>query len=227
MSDIALDRHALLSDCGAAALVTDTGSVDWLCLPAFDSPPVFASCWTWPGDGRPAPGRWRTTRRVGRRSGPGPGRDPWPGLERTGRRIRPVPGLGRAGCVGAAARDGGFPAERRHPTARHDRRDRTRAHQFPGSGLPIPGADGLAGEEGSFLLCTGWLAHALACTDQVQRARTVLDRLARCASPLGLFSEQVSAGTLLGNYPQALSHLGLIIAAQALADAEGRTDPPA
>jgi GH15 family glucan-1,4-alpha-glucosidase len=42
MSDVALAEHALLSDCGSAALVTGTGSVDWLCLPRFDSPPVLA-----------------------------------------------------------------------------------------------------------------------------------------------------------------------------------------
>jgi GH15 family glucan-1,4-alpha-glucosidase len=42
MSDVPLSQHALLSDCGAAALVTSGGSVDWLCLPRFDSAPVFA-----------------------------------------------------------------------------------------------------------------------------------------------------------------------------------------
>jgi len=42
MSDVPLHQHALLSDCGAAALVTAAGSVDWLCLPRFDSPPVLA-----------------------------------------------------------------------------------------------------------------------------------------------------------------------------------------
>ena len=42
MSDTALHRHALLSDCRSSALVTSTGSVDWLCLPRFDSDPVLA-----------------------------------------------------------------------------------------------------------------------------------------------------------------------------------------
>lgn len=42
MSDVPLHQHALLSDCGAAALVTAGGSVDWLCIPRFDSPAVFA-----------------------------------------------------------------------------------------------------------------------------------------------------------------------------------------
>jgi alpha,alpha-trehalase len=41
VSDVPLARHALLSDCASSALVTAAGSVDWLCLPRFDSAPVF------------------------------------------------------------------------------------------------------------------------------------------------------------------------------------------
>jgi GH15 family glucan-1,4-alpha-glucosidase len=86
------------------------------------------------------------------------------------------------------------------------------------------GEDGLEGTEGTFLLCSFWLAHALAVTDQTTRARTVLDRAAACATDLGLFSEQIDTTTaeLLGNFPQAFSHLGLISAAHALAEAENR-----
>ena len=84
------------------------------------------------------------------------------------------------------------------------------------------GDDGLDGQEGTFLLCAFWLAHALAVTGQLARARTVLDRAAGCATDLGLFAEQVDAttGDLLGNFPQAFSHLGLVTAAHALAEAE-------
>ncbi|CAN5642772.1 glycoside hydrolase family 15 protein [soil metagenome] len=84
------------------------------------------------------------------------------------------------------------------------------------------GDDGIQSSEGSFLLCTFWLAHALAITGQVQRAREVLERAAGTANGLGLLAEQVDAttGELLGNYPQAFSHLGLVNAAQALAEAE-------
>jgi len=84
------------------------------------------------------------------------------------------------------------------------------------------GDDGFDEPEGTFLLCTFWLAHALALTGQVDRARVVLARAADCATDLGLFAEQVdpSSGELLGNFPQAFSHLGLVNAAQALADAE-------
>jgi GH15 family glucan-1,4-alpha-glucosidase len=84
------------------------------------------------------------------------------------------------------------------------------------------GDDGFDEPEGTFLLCTFWLAHALAITGQVDRARKTLERAASYATDLGLFAEQVhpASGELLGNFPQAFSHLGLVNAAQALADAE-------
>ncbi len=84
------------------------------------------------------------------------------------------------------------------------------------------GDDGLQEPEGTFLLCTFWLAQSLAVTGQVERSREVLMRAAGYANDLGLLAEQVDSvtGELLGNFPQAFSHLGLIIAAQALAEAE-------
>jgi len=87
------------------------------------------------------------------------------------------------------------------------------------------GGDGFDEREGTFLLCTFWLAHALAVTGQVARARETLERAAGYATELGLFAEQVDSATgeLLGNFPQAFSHLGLVTAAQALADAERKT----
>ncbi len=86
------------------------------------------------------------------------------------------------------------------------------------------GGDGIDAPEGSFLLCTFWLAEALAVTGQVDRARDVLFRAAGCATELGLLSEQVdgTGGELLGNFPQAFSHLGLVNAAHAVAEAEQR-----
>jgi alpha,alpha-trehalase len=80
------------------------------------------------------------------------------------------------------------------------------------------GVDGLAGEEGTFLLCTFWLAQALALSGQVDRAREVFDRAASYVTDLGLLAEEVDAGTgeLLGNFPQAFSHIGLVNAAWAI-----------
>lgn len=82
--------------------------------------------------------------------------------------------------------------------------------------------DGFDEPEGTFLLCTFWLAHALALSGQTERAAEVLERAASCATDLGLFAEQVDpvSGELLGNFPQAFSHLGLVNAAQALTDAQ-------
>jgi GH15 family glucan-1,4-alpha-glucosidase len=82
--------------------------------------------------------------------------------------------------------------------------------------------DGLPGEEGTFLLCTFWLAHALALAGKLDRARATFDRAAAYANDVGLLSEEVdeSTGELLGNFPQAFSHIGLINAAWAIAEAE-------
>ena len=82
--------------------------------------------------------------------------------------------------------------------------------------------DGLAVEEGTFLLCTFWLAHAVALTGQIERAKAILDRAAIYANDVGLLAEEVDpdTGELLGNFPQAFSHIGLINAAWAIAEAE-------
>ena len=85
------------------------------------------------------------------------------------------------------------------------------------------GDDGLEGQEGTFLLCTFWLAEALAVTGRPDEAEVVLRRGASYANDLGLLAEQVGPdGQLLGNYPQAFSHLGLVLAAPALQDARDR-----
>jgi GH15 family glucan-1,4-alpha-glucosidase len=90
-------------------------------------------------------------------------------------------------------------------------------------------ADGLEGREGSFLLCTFWLAHALALGGDVSRAREVFSRAAACANDLGLLAEQADAATgeLLGNFPQAFSHIGLVNAAWAISQAETGRMPDA
>ena len=84
--------------------------------------------------------------------------------------------------------------------------------------------DGLEGEEGTFLLCTFWLAHAMAIADQPERARVVFERAAAFVNDVGLLAEEVDAetGELLGNFPQAFSHIGLVNAAWAISEAERR-----
>ena len=75
--------------------------------------------------------------------------------------------------------------------------------------------DGLSGKEGTFLICSFWLVSALAIIGETQRARDLMERLLRIASPLGLYAEEfdVATGHHLGNFPQAFSHLALIEAA--------------
>ena len=86
------------------------------------------------------------------------------------------------------------------------------------------GVDGLAGEEGTFLLCTFWLAQALAMAGRAERAREVFERAAGYVNDVGLLAEEVdpATGELLGNFPQAFSHIGLVNAAWAIAEAEQR-----
>ena len=82
--------------------------------------------------------------------------------------------------------------------------------------------DGLEGEEGTFLLCTFWLAEALALAGELERARETFERAIVYVNDVGLLAEEVDAATgeLLGNFPQAFSHIGLINAAWAISQAE-------
>ena len=75
--------------------------------------------------------------------------------------------------------------------------------------------DGLSGKEGTFVICSFWLVSALAIVGEMQRARDLMERLLRIASPLGLYAEEYDpkTGRHLGNFPQAFSHLALIEAA--------------
>jgi GH15 family glucan-1,4-alpha-glucosidase len=83
-------------------------------------------------------------------------------------------------------------------------------------------ADGLQGDEGCFLLCTFWLAHAQALAGDVASARATFEAAAAFANDVGLLSEEVDIETreLLGNFPQAFSHIGLVNAAWAITEAE-------
>jgi alpha,alpha-trehalase len=84
-------------------------------------------------------------------------------------------------------------------------------------------ADGLTGEEGTFVICSFWLVTCLAHAGEVERAERLFDELAGCANDLGLLAEEIDTANdeLLGNFPQAFSHIGLIVAANAIDQAKG------
>lgn len=78
--------------------------------------------------------------------------------------------------------------------------------------------DGLAGDEGSFGICSFWLAENLAKSGEPEEATKVFETMLRHSSPSGLLSEEIDPDTheLIGNYPQGFTHIGLINAALAI-----------
>src|SRR5438105_8734425 len=84
-------------------------------------------------------------------------------------------------------------------------------------------ADGLTGEEGTFVICSFWLVSCLAQAGEVERAEQLFAQLSGYANDLGLLAEEIetSTGEQLGNFPQAFSHIGLITAAYEIDEAKG------
>ena len=80
------------------------------------------------------------------------------------------------------------------------------------------GVDGLSGDEATFAICSFWLVECLARAGEAERARELFERLLGFCNDVGLLAEEIDphSGELIGNFPQAFSHLGLIQAAIAL-----------
>ena len=97
--------------------------------------------------------------------------------------------------------------------------------------VPAPHVDGLPAGEGAFLLCTFWLADNFALQGRYDEARQIFERLLDLRNDVGLLSEQYDpeARRLVGNFPQAFSHVGLINTARNLTrrggPAEDRPNP--
>jgi GH15 family glucan-1,4-alpha-glucosidase len=89
--------------------------------------------------------------------------------------------------------------------------------------LPNERVDGLEGKEGAFLLCTFWLADCLALTGRVDEATELFERLVALRNDVGLLAEQYDpvAGRMLGNFPQAFSHVALVDSATHLLQSRG------
>ena len=88
------------------------------------------------------------------------------------------------------------------------------------------GADGLKGGEGTFIICSYWLARVYAKQGRVDEAREIFERLLRIRNDVGLMAEEYDpkTGRQLGNFPQAFSHVGLINTAAEILRAEGKLD---
>ena len=89
--------------------------------------------------------------------------------------------------------------------------------------LPEPSVDGLPPAEGAFLACTFWLADALVVLGRTDEARAIFEHLVSLTNDLGLLSEEYDpvAKRMLGNFPQALSHVALVNTAMNLTRAVG------
>jgi GH15 family glucan-1,4-alpha-glucosidase len=74
--------------------------------------------------------------------------------------------------------------------------------------------DGLSGDEGTFSICSFWYVEALARAGRLDEARLIFEKMLTYANHLGHYSEEIGpTGELLGNFPQAFTHLALISAA--------------
>jgi GH15 family glucan-1,4-alpha-glucosidase len=89
--------------------------------------------------------------------------------------------------------------------------------------------DGLAGDEGQFLACSFWLVSALAKNGRDEEASRLFERLLGLSNDLGLLAEEydVARGRQVGNFPQAFSHLALIVAAREITAARAKAPPVA
>jgi GH15 family glucan-1,4-alpha-glucosidase len=85
--------------------------------------------------------------------------------------------------------------------------------------------DGLSGEEGAFLACSFWLANTYHLMGRDEDAHRLFDKLVGLCNDVGLLAEEYlpSQRTLIGNFPQAFSHLALVNCAYSFA--EGRKPP--
>jgi GH15 family glucan-1,4-alpha-glucosidase len=85
------------------------------------------------------------------------------------------------------------------------------------------GVDGVEGRDGAFLACSFWLADALSVMGRHAEAAVLFERLCSLANDVGLLSEEFDTvnGRLVGNFPQAFAHVGLVNTALNLSSPQG------
>ena len=92
--------------------------------------------------------------------------------------------------------------------------------------LPEETDDGVGGDEGTFTMCSLWLAGALVTAGRIEEARETFERVIDLHNSVGLYSEMIdpATGDFLGNYPQAFTHIALIHTARNLDRALNRAE---
>lgn len=216
-----IEDHGLVGDGATAALVGRDGSVSWLCSTA---PRCSAACSMPPGAAASA---WRP-RISSSPSSSTSGRPACWFTEMQGR-------TGRVRLTDAMTLHAGADLTEDAPAARSELlrtvevlkgpvRLRIAIEPYGGAtaeplagGLELrcrarPDLDGLPGHEGAFLLPSFWLVDNLTLQGRPDEAMDLYERLCARASPLGLLAEEIDPGSghFLGNFPQALSHVGLL-----------------
>jgi GH15 family glucan-1,4-alpha-glucosidase len=189
-----IEDYALIGDTRTAALVGRDGSIDWLCLPRFDSGACFAALL---GDDRH--GRWKIA--------------PSGEVAHAERRYRP----------------GTLVLETDFETADGAVRI-TDCMPLSETATEVARVvEGLRGSvamtmqlEGAFLPCSFWLVDALALIGRRDEAVELFERMLGLCNDVGLLSEEYDprAGRLVGNFPQAFSHIGLVNSAMLLSREE-------
>jgi hypothetical protein len=170
---------------------------------------------------RAAPGRGGRPPGAGgaldRHPGGDPGRGRAPRLRPRPRGVHPGVPPARAGRGPAPAPEHGLRRLGRPPHAADGRRRPPRAGDRRAVAA-LPGPRRPRRAEGAFVACTFWLAECLAHQGRTAEARAAFATASATANDLGLFAEEFDpgTGTLLGNFPQALTHLSHIAAAVAL-----------
>ena len=184
-----IEDYALIGDGRTAALVGRNGSIDWLCWPNFASDACFASLL-----GSEKNGFWRLA--------------PVGEVTRTSRRYEPHTLI--LETTYDPRIQGTVTAIQQHLT--EDglvmRYDTSKA------------GDGLPGSEGKFLACSFWLVTNLKLVGRDDEAKALFEKLLSLATDTGLLSEEYNThrNRLVGNFPQAFSHIALIGAAYHLAE---------
>jgi len=210
-----IEDYALLGDCRGAALVGLDGSIDWACIPRFDAEACFAALL-----GSEENGFWKIAPTSPITSVKRAYRDGTLTIEtemtcEQGKVIvtdfMPVAGDG-PGLV-ARALLGFLPAT--DPRIVHTVMDIERrlfSDGFVARYLTKPHVDGLPVGEGAFLPCSFWYVDALKLLGRHEEARAHFDRLMALVNDVGLLAEEYDpvAKRMLGNFPQALSHVALV-----------------